>query len=157
MRGTEREGEKNSNGGKDSKKFLHLFYVSQTHMHAGLSCVQQMDKLQLHCLINVQSARGASAVLILNYSALQQCDSPHSRNPVSRLANVRTDGDTSFRVFSFLRMPRTIAGCCAEFAYARATPATSRNYAARQVESKLTLMNNSPFRATSPRLYCCKN
>lgn len=72
----------------------------------------------------VQSgARGALAgdIELLGRTGIQS-GSSRSGNPVSRSANVRTDGAASFLSFSFFSFLHTslpAAGCCAEFAYAR--------------------------------------
>lgn len=89
--------------GKDSENYF-FFYISQTHVGAYGPAHSKWINCKLHCHIKAynpwQEARPSS---ILNYSASQyQCSSSHSWNPVSRLANVHTDGAASFLFFSFL-------------------------------------------------------
>lgn len=85
-----REGEKNSKWRKGQQEvFTSFLCFADPHACRIVLCIvngQIAATLSHKCTI-----RGKRRIRhILNYLALQQYDSPHSRNPVSRFANVRT-------------------------------------------------------------------
>jgi len=88
MRGTER-GRKEFEMAEKTAKSFYVFFMSRRPICRIVLCI--VNGQIAATLSHKRTIRGKRRIRhILNYLALQQYDSPHSKNPVSRFANVRT-------------------------------------------------------------------